>query len=114
MDFNFTAKLLLYFGLLELGLVDDLEGNDESGSPFPRQIDVAEFSFAQRPTDFKVFQAPALLLVITTKFCVMSVEHYIINLLKGHCVCLWVVLLGQIQGPQLVRNLAVGLIPEST
>lgn len=67
LNFDFTTKLFLHFGLFKLGLVDDLQGDDEAGSPFTRQIDVTEFPFAKWSTDLKVLQAPFLLSSITNR-----------------------------------------------
>ena len=50
---------MLHFGLLELGLEQDFESDDELGLLLPGQIHIAKFALAEGPANVKVGQAPS-------------------------------------------------------
>lgn len=54
LDLNLAANLLLNAGaLLEFGFVEDLERADEAAAALAREVDAAEFAFAERPANLE-------------------------------------------------------------
>ena len=58
LNFDFTSKLVLAAGLLDLMLKNDFERYDVPTALLSGQIDVAKFAFAKRFANLKVVQAP--------------------------------------------------------
>ena len=54
LDFDFAPDLSFYFSLLEFADVQDFQGADEVGAAFAREVDAAEFAFAQGSADFEL------------------------------------------------------------
>ncbi|KAH9831296.1 cercosporin toxin biosynthesis protein, partial [Teratosphaeria destructans] len=53
LDLDLASDLLLHFAGLQLGFVQDFEGADEVRGAFARQVDPAEFAFAQGFADLE-------------------------------------------------------------
>jgi hypothetical protein len=60
LDFDLSAKLVLYPLLLNLRLEEDLECHDETALLLPSQVHVSKFAFAQRTPNLKVVNSERL------------------------------------------------------
>lgn len=60
LDLNLTAELVLNGGFLELGLVENLETDDELGFLLPCKVDASKLSGSEWSTNLEVVKAPLL------------------------------------------------------
>jgi hypothetical protein len=58
LNFNFTAKLAFHGIFLQLGLVQNLQRNNELGLFLAGKIHMAKFALTERATDLKVIKSP--------------------------------------------------------
>jgi len=63
LNLDFTAELMLHVSFLQLGLEQDLDGDNVLGALFTRHVHISKLAFAQWSSDLEVTQLPTILLV---------------------------------------------------